>query len=136
MDRNCFMNIDHCPWMGTCIGHQNRRFFVNFLTYLCFGIGLILYLIHEAHIFGILFVMLGVRDIYTFLLVLLLTLGMFCGFHWMLILSGRTTLEICFIPDDYHPECGIAKNLQIVYGTANIFKILLPSCRKLPYEGF
>ena len=35
------VNIDHCPWMGVCIGHTNRRYFVKFLTYLpaaCFTV--------------------------------------------------------------------------------------------------
>lgn len=34
MDRTFFSNLDHCPWLGTCIGHFNRRYFIRFLTYL------------------------------------------------------------------------------------------------------
>lgn len=34
MDRTCATNVDHCPWMGVCIGHNNRRFFIRFLVYL------------------------------------------------------------------------------------------------------
>lgn len=33
MDRIYCVNKDHCPWMGTCIGHNNRQYFINFLTY-------------------------------------------------------------------------------------------------------
>ena len=28
-----YYNLDHCPWMGTCVGHYNRQYFINFLTY-------------------------------------------------------------------------------------------------------
>lgn len=35
MDRKMFIHIlDHCPWMGVCIGHENRRYFIRFLLYL------------------------------------------------------------------------------------------------------
>lgn len=42
-------NEDHCPWLGTCIGYQNRRFFINFLTYLNVGMGMILVLLAQVH---------------------------------------------------------------------------------------
>lgn len=116
--------------MGTCIGHQNRRFFVNFLTYLNSGIILILILLKHTSATR------ENRDVSTFLFVLFLTLGMFCLFHWLLVFSGRTTLEICFIDDGYRPRCNFRKNLIIVFGTANVLKIFLPINRTLPYEGF
>jgi hypothetical protein len=33
-----FINEDHCPWIGTCVGHHNRRYFLNYLTYLNVGL--------------------------------------------------------------------------------------------------
>ena len=129
------LNVDHCPWMGTCIGHQNRRFFINFLTYVCFGIMLILYLLNTTHAASTAYWIVDVRDMKTFLSVLLLTLGMFCLFHWMLVFVGRTTLELCVL-DGYKPECGILKNVYIVFGTTNIIKLLMPIKIKLPLEGY
>lgn len=34
----CILNMDHyCPWMSTCIGYGNYRYFVMFLVYLLVG---------------------------------------------------------------------------------------------------
>ena len=46
-----------------------------------------------------------------FLFVLLITLGLFCIFHWILVFLGRTTLELCYIDDGYRPNINLKKNL-------------------------
>ena len=42
MDRKNIDYEDHCPWIGTCVGHHNRRYFNNFLSYTTFGLGCML----------------------------------------------------------------------------------------------
>lgn len=45
MDRTLHVYTDHCPWIGNCVGHHNRRYFINFLTYTTLGLGEMLFFV-------------------------------------------------------------------------------------------
>ena len=48
MDRSFVLTLDHCPWIGGCMGHHNRQYFNNFITYTTLGLLYCAYLI-EYH---------------------------------------------------------------------------------------
>ena len=50
MDRKWICNVDHCPWMGVCIGHNNRRYFIRFLLYLDLACFLVVGLVVREHL--------------------------------------------------------------------------------------
>ena len=56
MDRILLIDLDHCPWIGNCVGHHNRQYFVNFLTYLTFGLSIGLALINTKSKYFIIYV--------------------------------------------------------------------------------
>lgn len=62
-------------------------------------------------------------------------IGLFTLFHWVLVLKGRTTLEVFEITDGYKPSKSIKTNLDIVYGSHNLFIMLLPMIRPTLYKG-
>ena len=104
MDRNYSLIIDHCPWMGTCIGHHNRRFFIKFLTYLVLACLLVMSLIN-ALLLPRKFFPYGLDDeVYMFMLSIGVVIGLFGLYHWVIALIGRTTLETCQILDNYEPK--------------------------------
>lgn len=55
MDRKFWLIIDHCPWMGTCVGHYNRRYFIKFLTYLTMSVLLVAHLYITLHLPSIIY---------------------------------------------------------------------------------
>ena len=103
MDRNFSVMVDHCPWMGTCIGQQNRAYFIKFLSYLTGGSYLVVTLIHEFRMPRN-FLFISDDEVYMFLYTIFWVIGGFTLFHWGIALIGRTTLETFSILDGYKPK--------------------------------
>lgn len=101
----CVLKMDHhCPWIKNCVGAYSFKAFVLFLTYTCVGCLLYSATAGYSNIMRLfdksenkkLDSASGFSDITISLITLSFGVVMifFAGFHWNLVLNGRTTLEL------------------------------------------
>ena len=100
------------------MGHHNRRFFVNFLTYTTLGLTYYLFLlwINGALLSNPFYNLENIGQL-SFVASLALCLFLFGAFHWLLMLKGQTTLEMCFPDKNYTPSGRWCDNFKVTYGT-------------------
>jgi len=136
----------HCPWINNCVGQNNHRYFVLFLTHTLFGCLFVL-LIGLPIIFNS---QIKKTEEYNFIFILCFAgtflLIFFNSWNWFLILKGYTTIEFWTNQalssnksklnlNEYYMS-NWQDNLFLVFGTKSIFKaVFLPSIRKLPFSG-
>mmetsp|Transcript_738 Transcript_738/g.1436 ORF Transcript_738/g.1436 Transcript_738/m.1436 type:complete len:263 (+) Transcript_738:295-1083(+) len=106
MCKVCIMDMDHhCPWLNTCIGANNLRYFFQFLVWATFGC-LFMCVLQASEVYGVLWRDYKIAKYYTalsrFMLMfsfmscfaLVIALAIFAGFHAYLILSDNSTLDV------------------------------------------
>jgi len=141
----CVFKMDHhCPWINNCVGQNNHRYFILFLTHLMFG-SLYVCLTAIPIIFNS-----DVRKTTEFNFVCTLSLvGFFLmiffnGWNWFLVLRGNTTIEYWTLKADVNYNKTIKdfslqtwrENIYLVFGTTSLFNaIFIPSIKKLPLSG-
>lgn len=152
--QSCIFKMDHhCPWINNCVGQNNQRFFILFLTWIL--IGCVFILITSLPIYmnlnKINMKAYSSRKISEFNFVVILCMAgsviliFFTSWNWFLILKGNTTIE--YWSPSYRPSknkytvindfsMGWEDNFFMVFGTRNIIKaIFIPSTKPLPYSG-
>lgn len=108
--KRCILKMDHhCPWINNCVGFYNQKFFILFVYYAFLGclfasvtgvmaLKRALFIIGEEE--GKQVVVAAVQVIcYCLTTIFGVALLFFAVFHTMLVLKGRTTIEMHEIRD-------------------------------------
>ena len=131
----------HCPWINTCVGFYNHRYFLLFLIYTALSTGYVTLLNIPILLFWWEGEMSKIRTDWFFILwplnaVLTVMITAFSGWHLFLVLKAETTIELWIQKNKQWDLGSPARNLRTVFGNFTyLWQIFLPSLRDLPSNG-
>ena len=139
----CVFQMDHhCPWVNNCLGIDNYRYFLLYISYLQMGsfwYGMSIVAIWDHYIYKEYNGDLRFYLILNFALFVVL-IG-FNSWHWFLALSGTTSIEFWKLqnsyvtrPYDFSFE-SMSDNLFNIFGTSKFVRMFSPSLRTTPLTG-
>lgn len=138
----CVLKMDHhCPWINGCVGFQNHRHFALFLFYVfaatSFVTVLSLPIVLTDYFSDFIYLRTEWYQItWPLNAVLSVTMLIFCGWNWYLIIQGQTTIEYWGTKNKfnrvYKSNNTSFQNLKVVFGDIKkIYSIFAPSLRDL-----
>jgi hypothetical protein len=144
----CVFKMDHhCPWINNCVGQNNHRYFILFLTHTLIGclyvsiLGAPIFFTSSTSSLPVEFSFVCILCMTGFILLLF-----FNSWNWFLVFNGNTTIEYWSFRAGISPAnkkvisnfslFTVKENIFMVFGTKNLFSaVLIPSIKKLPFSG-
>jgi len=152
----CVLKMDHhCPWISNCVGHKNHRYFLLMILYM--GVGTTFYCLASIPIVNAESYWPLRREGTTFFpfclilsIALAIVFSLFILWNWFLAITGQTAIEFWTrkaqerdYRDGYQVDpkrvdfrlTPYKRNLEYIFGTSSLLKMLLPSVRSLDHNG-
>lgn len=153
--KRCVMGMDHhCPWLATCVGYYNRRFFILTLTYAALGVWTVLLfnapkvlriVQHWRSLKSVAQVFehksyLGIAFTYCVIIFLAFVITKFYIYHLRLVVNNNTTLEDLQSQRAKEPietrfDIGLKRNIASVMGSNYLGWILPITSLPMPSDG-
>lgn len=148
----CVLKMDHhCAWINNCVGVNNHRYFILFLTWMNITCYMIILSIIPIYLSGTDFHIISNKKRVEFKFVVVLSIAgaviltLFNIWNWYLVLRGWTTIEFWLstvvlsknkysVINDY--SLGVRDNFYMVFGTHRVLSALFGlSLSQLPFSG-